>query len=84
MTRPVLICGAGIAGLWAALKLAPRPVVLLTGAPLGEGAASGWAQGGVAAALADDDSAALHTADTITAATRQLPPARSAIVGPWL
>ena len=67
MTRPVLICGAGIAGLWAALKLAPRPVVLLTGAPLGEGAASGWAQGGVAAALADDDSAALHTADTITA-----------------
>ncbi|WP_271223757.1 FAD-dependent oxidoreductase, partial [Streptosporangium carneum] len=67
MTRPVLICGAGIAGLWAALKLAPRPVVLLTGAPLGEGAASGWAQGGVAAALADDDSPALHTADTITA-----------------
>ncbi|MBO6765885.1 L-aspartate oxidase [Maricaulis sp.] len=67
MTRPVLICGAGIAGLWAALKLAPRPVVLLTGAPLGEGAASGWAQGGVAAALADDDSAALHTADTVTA-----------------
>ena len=67
MTRPVLVIGAGIAGLWAALKLAPRKVVLLTGAPLGEGAASGWAQGGVAAALADDDSAALHTADTIAA-----------------
>jgi L-aspartate oxidase len=67
MTRPVLICGAGIAGLWAALKLAPHPVVLLTGAPLGEGAASGWAQGGVAAALAEDDTAALHTADTVTA-----------------
>ncbi|MFT6462350.1 MAG: L-aspartate oxidase, partial [Maricaulis maris] len=58
MTRPTLICGAGIAGLWAALKLAPRKVVLLTGAPLGEGAASGWAQGGVSAALAADDSAA--------------------------
>ena len=67
MTRPILICGAGIAGLWAALKLAPRRVILLTGSPLGEGAASGWAQGGVAAALAADDTAALHTADTITA-----------------
>ena len=67
MTRPVLILGAGIAGLWAALKLAPQRVVLATGAPLGEGAASGWAQGGVAAALAADDSADLHTADTIAA-----------------
>lgn len=67
MTRPVLICGAGIAGLWAALKLAPRRVILLTGAPLGEGAASGWAQGGVAAALAADDTPVLHTNDTITA-----------------
>jgi L-aspartate oxidase len=67
MTRPVLIIGAGIAGLWAALKLAPRKVVLLTGSPLGEGAASGWAQGGVSAALAEDDSPALHARDTIEA-----------------
>jgi L-aspartate oxidase len=67
MTRPILICGAGIAGLWAALKLAPRKVVLLTGAPLGEGAASGWAQGGVSAALAADDTPALHARDTIEA-----------------
>lgn len=67
LTHPVLICGAGIAGLWAALKLAPRRVILLTGSPLGEGAASGWAQGGVAAALADNDTPALHTNDTITA-----------------
>ena len=66
MTRPVLIIGAGIAGLWAALKLAPREVVLLTGAPLGDGAASGWAQGGVSAVLADDDSPALHARDTMT------------------
>ena len=67
MTRPVLIIGAGIAGLWAALKMAPREVVLLTGAPLGQGAASGWAQGGVSAALADDDSPALHARDTMMA-----------------
>lgn len=67
MTDRTLIIGAGIAGLWAALKMAPRPVILLTGAPLGEGAASGWAQGGVAAALADDDSPALHARDTLIA-----------------
>ena len=67
MTRPVLIIGAGIAGLWAALKLAPRKVVLLTGSPLGEGAASGWAQGGVSAALGEDDTPALHARDTIEA-----------------
>ncbi|WP_417477512.1 L-aspartate oxidase [Maricaulis sp.] len=67
MTRPVLIIGAGIAGLWAALKLAPRRVILLTGSPLGEGAASGWAQGGVSAALAGDDTPALHARDTIEA-----------------
>jgi len=67
MTHPTLICGAGIAGLWAALKLAPRPVILLTGAPLGDGAASGWAQGGVSAALAADDSAELHARDTVAA-----------------
>jgi len=67
MARPILIIGAGIAGLWAALKLAPRPVILLTGSPLGEGAATCWAQGGVAAALSDDDSAGLHARDTIKA-----------------
>jgi len=67
MTRPILILGAGIAGLWAALKAAPRRVVLVTCAPLGEGAASGWAQGGVSAALAEDDSAALHARDTMMA-----------------
>jgi len=67
MTHPILICGAGIAGLWAALKLAPRPVILLTGAPLGDGAASGWAQGGVSAALANDDHPELHARDTVAA-----------------
>lgn len=65
--RPVVILGAGIAGLWTALKLAPRPVTLVTGAPLGSGAATGWAQGGIAAALGDDDSPALHVKDTLAA-----------------
>lgn len=65
--RPVLILGAGIAGLWTALKLAPRPVMLATGSPLGSGAATGWAQGGIAAALGEDDSPALHVKDTLAA-----------------
>ncbi|MGJ3233236.1 MAG: L-aspartate oxidase [Oceanicaulis sp.] len=67
MTHPLLIAGAGIAGLWTALHAAPRPVILLTGGPLGEGASTAWAQGGVAAALSDDDTPALHAADTIAA-----------------
>jgi L-aspartate oxidase len=47
----VLIVGAGLAGLFTALKL-NRPVTVLSAAPLGAGASSVWAQGGVAAALA--------------------------------
>lgn len=67
MAPPILIIGAGIAGLWTALKLAPRPVVLLTGASLGTGAATGWAQGGIAVSASDDDSTASHTKDTLDA-----------------
>ncbi|WP_421792409.1 L-aspartate oxidase [Hyphobacterium sp.] len=67
MTRPVVIVGAGIAGLWTALKLAPKPVIVLTGAALGTSAATAWAQGGIAAALGDGDSADLHAGDTIAA-----------------
>lgn len=64
--NPVVI-GAGLAGLMAALHLAPLPVTVLTRAPLGEEAASGWAQGGLAAAIGADDSVALHVADTLAA-----------------
>lgn len=63
----VLIVGAGLAGLFLALKLAPRPCLVLSPAPLGEAAASAWAQGGLAAALAPEDSPALHAADTVAA-----------------
>jgi L-aspartate oxidase len=67
MTHPLIIAGAGIAGLWTALHAAPRPVILLTGSKLGENSSTGWAQGGVAAALSDDDAPSLHAADTIAA-----------------
>jgi L-aspartate oxidase len=64
-TDDVVIVGAGLAGLFCALKLAPRPVTVISAAPLGEGASSAWAQGGIAAAVAKGDSAEAHAADTI-------------------
>jgi L-aspartate oxidase len=59
-----LIVGAGLAGLFCALKLAPRPVTVLSPKPLGSGASSAWAQGGVAAAVGTGDSAHAHALDT--------------------
>ncbi len=63
----VVIVGAGLAGLFTALKLAPMHVTVLAAAPLGEGASSNWAQAGIAAAVGPDDSPELHAADTIAA-----------------
>ncbi len=60
----VLVVGAGIAGLMAALKLAPMRVTVLCKARLGTGAATDWAQGGIAAAMGSDDSPLLHAQDT--------------------
>lgn len=64
----VVIIGGGLAGLMTALRLAPQPVVLIAKTPLGEGAASAWAQGGIAAAVGSDDAPDLHAADTLEAA----------------
>lgn len=63
----ILIVGAGLAGLFLALKLAPRRCVVLSQAALGQAAASAWAQGGLAAALAPGDNAELHAVDTVNA-----------------
>jgi L-aspartate oxidase len=61
----VAIVGAGAAGLYAALCAARAGgrVALVSAAPLAQ-TASYWAQGGLAAALAADDSPELHLADT--------------------
>lgn len=76
----VLIVGAGLAGLSAALAAAPTPVLILSEAPLGAGCSSAWAQGGVAAALAADDAPALHAADTIAAGAGLVDEAMAAIL----
>jgi L-aspartate oxidase len=63
----VLIVGSGLAGLSAALHLAPtHRVAVITKRQLQDGS-SGWAQGGIAAVLADDDSFAAHIEDTLVA-----------------
>jgi L-aspartate oxidase len=61
----VIIVGGGLAGLFCALKLAPRPATVISAAPLGQGASTVWAQGGIAAAVAEGDSAEAHAADTV-------------------
>jgi L-aspartate oxidase len=63
----VVIVGGGLAGLFCALKLAPRPVTVLAAAPIGHGASSAWAQGGIAAAMSDEDTVESHLADTLAA-----------------
>ena len=65
--HPILIVGGGLAGLFTALKLAPKPVTVLAAAPIGQGASSAWAQGGIAAALSEGDSPEKHTDDTVKA-----------------
>ena len=63
----VLVIGAGLAGLFTALKLAPRPVTIMAAGKRKKGSASQWAQGGIAAAIGADDSIESHIADTIAA-----------------
>ncbi|MBA4783717.1 MAG: L-aspartate oxidase [Rhizobiales bacterium] len=66
-TGRVIIVGAGLGALYAALKLSPRPVLMISPETLGEGASSAWAQGGVAAAMDARDKPEDHAADTIKA-----------------
>ncbi|MCB1513835.1 MAG: FAD-dependent oxidoreductase, partial [Hyphomicrobiaceae bacterium] len=63
----IVIIGAGLAGLFTALRLAPLPVTVVAAAPLGEGASSVWAQGGIAAAVGEADTPENHATDTIHA-----------------
>ncbi len=63
----LIVVGAGIAGMSAALHASGRRVVMLTKAAFGGGGASPLAQGGVAVALGPMDSPETHLADTVAA-----------------
>ena len=65
--EPVVIVGAGLAGLTVALHLAKtQPVVVLAKRELSEGATA-WAQGGIVGVLGNDDSIDSHVRDTLDA-----------------
>ena len=74
-TDGALILGAGIAGLFTALKLAPMPSIVLAGTRPGLSGSSAWAQGGIAAAVGENDSWQSHADDTITAGAGLCDPA---------
>ena len=60
----VVVLGSGLAGLTVALNLADhRKIAIVTKRELLDGA-SNWAQGGIAAVLASDDSPESHISDT--------------------
>ena len=71
----VLVVGAGVAGASVALGLAGVRRVLLRRRP--GRAAPGWAQGGIAAAVAGDDDPADHARDTEIAGAGLCDPTRS-------
>jgi L-aspartate oxidase len=67
-TADFLVIGSGVAGLRAAVSLASSGrVLVLTKANRPDESNTGYAQGGIAAAVADDDSPALHAGDTMAA-----------------
>lgn len=63
----VVVVGSGVAGLTAALHAAESGnVLVVTKVLVGDGSTR-WAQGGVAAALGEDDTPEEHTQDTLVA-----------------
>jgi len=63
----VLVIGSGMAGLVAALRAARRHQVTIVTKDVLTAGSTSWAQGGIAAAVFSDDSAALHAHDTLVA-----------------
>src|SRR5690348_1837072 len=63
-----IVLGAGIAGLFTAIKLAPFPALVITSGESGNSGSSIWAQGGIAAAFGADDCWSSHAQDSLAAA----------------
>jgi L-aspartate oxidase len=80
VTSDILIVGAGVAGLYTALKLSPRLVTIVTARPMGEGGSSAWAQGGMAAAIGANDTPNLHFADTLGAGAGLVDPEAASLL----
>jgi len=78
--KGALILGAGIAGLFTALRLSPFPATVLAGTRPGLSGSSAWAQGGIAAAMGQDDTWESHAADTLTAGAGLCDPAITDLV----
>jgi L-aspartate oxidase len=78
--KGALILGAGVAGLFTALKLSPFPSLVLAGSRPGVSGSSAWAQGGIAAAVGVGDSWQAHAADTIAAGAGTCDPEIAALV----
>ncbi|HEX4534967.1 MAG TPA: L-aspartate oxidase [Rhizomicrobium sp.] len=78
--KGALILGAGMAGLFTALKLVPFPSLVLAGARPGVSGSSAWAQGGIAAAMDEHDSWQAHAADTVKAGAGTTDPEIAALV----
>ena len=76
----ILILGAGLAGLFLALSLKPRPCTIVSLGTLGKASSSAWAQGGIAAALHADDSPETHAQDTISSGGDLVDPAVAKLV----
>ena len=62
-----LVIGAGVAGLRAAIELAPAGRVLVLAKREVTDSSTQYAQGGIAAALSDEDEISLHLQDTLNA-----------------
>src|SRR5690348_13184553 len=67
MDPDFLVIGAGVAGLRAAIELAPAGTVLVVAKESLRESSSEYAQGGIAVALSDDDRVELHEKDTLYA-----------------
>lgn len=67
MRPDFLVIGAGVAGLRAAIELASSGSVLVVSKDRLDESSSAYAQGGIAAALSDDDDIELHEQDTLIA-----------------